>query len=167
MRFGFAGNQAAMQIIDPSSLLFIPLSVLFSCVIGFVVPAGPSHSIGVLGRTDRGAGQRDGVLGPCPVTVGANAAGVCRFLTDAILAPCYRANGSGLGGAYSVITVQGLSGPCLLHDSAGHQGGAGDGVPVTHSCIFDHQRQNPPDAPASAPHVPPPFSQKGASACLL
>ena len=127
--------------------LFIPPSVLSSCVIGFVLPAGLGHPIGA-SRSQRSGG---GTVGwgswiPC-----SNTRCECGWRLSLPKgcgpAPCDRANASGPGGIPSVIPLQGLWGLSPAGRRRAARRCRRRGCRLRTPASLTTPMQNPPDAP--------------------
>lgn len=164
----FSQAAIAMQIIDPSSLVFIPLSVLSSCVIGFGVRAGFGHSIGA----SRSQGEGDGTAGWGSWTLCSSTwcESGWRLSLPQGCDPCALSSCERVRAGRRVLRHHpaGALGPFSCRTAPGTKAVQETGVPVTHSCSFDPPTQNTPDAPASAPCVPSPFLPRAHScACVI
>ena len=154
------GNRGLRVIAVPPqarNLLFTPPSVLSSCAIGFVLPAGLGHPIGA-SRSQRSGG---GTVGwgswiPC-----SNTRCECGWRLSLPKgcgpAPCDRANASGPGGVPSVITLQGLWGLSPAGRRRAARRCRRRGCRLRTPASLTNPMQNTPDAPESAPRVPSPF----------
>ena len=120
-----AGRQSLSNTVP--NLLVIPPSVLSSCAIGFVLPAGRSHPIGA-SRSQRSGG---GTVGwgswiPCSTTRCECGWRFVASLTDATLRLAIVRTRPGRAVFLPSSPCRGF-GAFLLQDGAGQQGGAGDG----------------------------------------
>ena len=107
--------------------LFIPLSVLSSCAIGFVLPAGLGHPIGASRSQRSGGGTvRWGSWIPCSTTRCECGWRFVASLTDATLRLAIVRTRPGRAELPPSSSCRGF-GAFLLQDGAGQQGGAGDG----------------------------------------
>ena len=148
------------------NLLFIPPSVLSSCAIGFVLPAGLGHPIGA-SRSQRSGG---GTVGwgswiPCSTT---RCESGWRLSLPSRMRPCALQSCERVrAGRYSLRHhPAGALGPFSCRTAPGSKAVQETGVPVTHSCIFDHAHAKHAGRPCVRTARPAPLPQKGASLCL-